>query len=67
MVTKQPRLGPGRFQWNAGGWFGAQLGSSVERARKMVQDGVGNEKGEFYDWNQGKKSSLDVPAGLYLN
>lgn len=29
MVTKQPRLGPGRFQWNAGGWFGAQLGSTV--------------------------------------
>lgn len=29
MVTKQSRLGPGRFQWNVGGWFGAQLGSAV--------------------------------------
>jgi hypothetical protein len=29
VVTKQPRLGPGRFQWNTGGWFGAQLGSTI--------------------------------------
>lgn len=28
-MTKQPRLGPGRFQWNAGGWFGTQLGGAV--------------------------------------
>lgn len=24
-----PRRGPGAFQWNAGGWFGSQLGSSA--------------------------------------
>ena len=24
-----PRQGPGQFQWNAGGWFGSQLGSTV--------------------------------------
>lgn len=29
MVAKQSRLGPGRFQWNTGGWFGTQLGSVV--------------------------------------
>lgn len=28
-MTKQSRLGPGRFQWNTGGWFGTQLGSTV--------------------------------------
>lgn len=28
-MTKQSRVGPGRFQWNTGGWFGAQLGSTV--------------------------------------
>jgi hypothetical protein len=29
MATTQPRLGLGRFQWNLGGWFGAQVGSTV--------------------------------------
>ena len=29
MVTKQPMTGPGIFQWNTGGWFGAQLGGTV--------------------------------------
>jgi uncharacterized membrane protein YfcA len=29
MATKQPMIGPGIFQWNGGGWFGAQLGSTV--------------------------------------
>lgn len=29
MVTRPPRVGPGRFQWNTGGWFGAQLGSTL--------------------------------------
>jgi hypothetical protein len=28
-MTKQSRVGPGRFQWNTGGWFGTQLGSTV--------------------------------------
>jgi len=28
-MKKQSRVGPGRFQWNTGGWFGAQLGSTV--------------------------------------
>jgi hypothetical protein len=23
------RTGPGRFQWNAGGWFGGQVGSTI--------------------------------------
>jgi hypothetical protein len=25
----QARRGPGQFQWNAGGWFGSQLGGTV--------------------------------------
>ena len=29
MATTKPRLGPGRFQWNPGGWFGAQIGATV--------------------------------------
>jgi hypothetical protein len=29
MVARQPRAGPGLFQWNTGGWFGAQIGSTV--------------------------------------
>ena len=29
MGTVRPRLGRGRFQWNTGGWFGAQLGSTA--------------------------------------
>jgi hypothetical protein len=26
---KKPLVGPGRFQWNAGGWYGSSLGSSA--------------------------------------
>ncbi len=29
MVRKNAKLGSGQFQWNAGGWFGAQLGGSL--------------------------------------
>jgi len=28
MDDSAPRRGPGAFQWNAGGWFGSQLGST---------------------------------------
>jgi hypothetical protein len=27
--NKTPVAGPGKFQWNAGGWFGSSLGSSA--------------------------------------
>ncbi len=27
-VSPRPRKGPGRFQWDKGGWFGAQVGST---------------------------------------
>jgi len=26
---KTPKPGPGKFQWNTGGWFGAQIGSTL--------------------------------------
>jgi hypothetical protein len=26
---KTPKAGTGRFQWNTGGWFGAQIGSTL--------------------------------------
>lgn len=29
MPKKTPRVGPGRFQWNAGAWFGAGIGASM--------------------------------------
>lgn len=29
MTRIQPQSGPGRFQWNASGWFGAQTGCTV--------------------------------------
>jgi hypothetical protein len=29
MSLKRPTPGPGRFQWNAGGWFGSQLGGTA--------------------------------------
>jgi hypothetical protein len=29
MPSKQPRPGPGRFQWNTGGWFGGQIGCTA--------------------------------------
>jgi hypothetical protein len=29
MATKRPMPGPGRFQWNLGGWFGGQLGCTA--------------------------------------
>ena len=29
MSLQTPRKGPGAFQWNAGGWFGAQIGSTL--------------------------------------
>ena len=28
-ASKIPLIGPGRFQWNAGAWFGSSLGSSA--------------------------------------
>lgn len=28
-MTNPSQVGPGRFQWNAGGWFGAQLGATA--------------------------------------
>lgn len=28
MDDSAPRRGPGAFQWNAGGWFGSQIGST---------------------------------------
>lgn len=28
-ASKLPLVGPGRFQWNAGAWFGSSLGSSA--------------------------------------
>jgi hypothetical protein len=27
--AREPRRGPGAFQWNAGGWFGSQVGSTL--------------------------------------
>ena len=27
--TNRPMTGPGRFQWNAGGWFGSQFGGTA--------------------------------------
>lgn len=29
MTRIQPQCGPGRFQWNVGRWFGAQVGCTV--------------------------------------
>lgn len=29
MATKTPMQGPGSFQWNAGAWFGGQLGGTA--------------------------------------
>lgn len=29
MTRLQPQSGSGRFQWNAGGWFGSQVGSTA--------------------------------------
>jgi hypothetical protein len=29
MAAKQAMLGPGIYQWNTGGWFGAQIGSTA--------------------------------------
>jgi hypothetical protein len=29
MEAKVPMPGPGRFQWNSGGWFGSQVGSTA--------------------------------------
>jgi len=28
-MSSRPLVGPGHFQWNAGGWFGSSLGSSA--------------------------------------
>ncbi len=25
----EPKIGPGAFQWNLGGWFGAQIGATL--------------------------------------
>ncbi len=51
-------------EWPA---FQAKLKGSTERARQMVQDGKGEDKGNFYDFNQGKQTLLDIPARLYLS
>lgn len=33
----------------------------------MINEGRGNEKGDFYDFNQGKKTSLSITAQRYLD
>ena len=40
---------------------------SVHRARQMVKEGKGNQRDIFTDTNQGKTSSIEVPASVYLS
>ena len=44
-----------------------RLGSEVERARKMIQDGQGDKRAMFDDINQGKISSVSTTANIYFS
>src|SRR5262245_46475601 len=48
MAGQEPTPGPGRFRWNAGGWFGSQVGGTawmltgaLEFARRAPSVSVG--------------------------
>jgi esterase/lipase len=47
--------------------FQTKIGDSVDRARKMVKEGKGDERYCFNDVNQGKTSSVCLAAKTYLS
>ncbi|MCX5810835.1 MAG: alpha/beta fold hydrolase [Proteobacteria bacterium] len=47
--------------------FQARIGDSVDRARKMVKEGKGDERYCFNDVNQGKISAVCLTAKTYLS
>jgi dienelactone hydrolase len=47
--------------------FQDKLGNSVERARRMVNEGNGDRQDTFADFNLGKTSTIKVSAKIYLS
>ena len=47
--------------------FQERLGDSVERARRMIQTGHGDERASFTDTNQGKDFAVQTTAQIYLS
>jgi esterase/lipase len=45
----------------------AKLEADVERARKMIKEGQGNNESRFDDTNQGRMSSVTTTANIYLS
>ena len=48
-------------------FFAAKVADSVEKARKMVANGRGDERASFGDFNQGSHSSVQTTANIYLS
>jgi pimeloyl-ACP methyl ester carboxylesterase len=44
-----------------------KLGGDIERARKMATEGQGNTANRFDDINQGRMSSVNTTASIYLS
>ena len=47
--------------------FAEKVADSVEKARKMIASGQGNEKASFTDFNQGSHSTVQTTADIYLS
>jgi esterase/lipase len=47
--------------------FQDRLGDSLDRAKKMVDEGKGSERSDFTDVNQGNTSIINVTAKIYLS
>jgi dienelactone hydrolase len=47
--------------------FAARVADSVEKAKRMVNDGRGDDKANFGDINQGSRSTVLTTANIYLS
>ncbi|NQV85149.1 MAG: alpha/beta hydrolase [Rhodospirillales bacterium] len=47
--------------------FQDNIDSDYKRAKEMVAAGKGDDDAEFKDYNQGRSSTLDIPAAIYLS
>lgn len=58
-------IAPGHIPEVAG--FQSRIDNDWERAKEMVSSGKSEERAEFKDLNQGKKTEKDIQADIYLS
>ena len=58
-------IAPGHIPESDG--YQSRIDNDWKRAKKMVDEGKGDESGEFNDMNQGQTSQIDVSAANYLS